>query len=653
MDTRSARSIEQPSNPYERVGRLASLGIEEPWQAALYLPNSYIDCSRALESPSAFPTNEKFPVVLTLIRPATPVYRNGPPRLNLAVRDENGKTWQACIFGDTKTWMEKLRVGDAQLFTVSTKIWRDQLQLTIHDVHPNQWVGRIIPVYPANKNIIEPDTLRGVIQRWLPNAIPIASQNVINQLEQLAPMATILDRIGATGWSVDQLITQAHYPSEGRYVTPTRMALMRLAALGSLCMAGRKSTKDKRTPNPIRLGHVERLIVSMPFMLTDDQTAAIRGLAADIASPLEPAKAVCSGDVGTGKSCAIGVIAAAAAAEGRTSYLLFPTSLLAEQHYKDFKAWFPDTPMTLITGETGGDEDLDAPILMGTSALLHRKLGKPDILMIDEQHKWSRAQREQYLGRSTHLIELSATCIPRTQALMRFGHVSLYQMRKTHRPKRIHTRIWEGREEARELTEEISKVVREGQPVFIIYPQRKRTESTDSRHNVNEAEARWHQLFPGLVRSLTSENSLEEMTSALNDIVSGKARVLISTTVVEVGVNVPNLRHLVVVNPERHGLTGLHQLRGRVARQGGEGWFHLLSPAGLPDQSRDRLQVLVRTSDGFEVAEEDLRLRGAGDLRGNSSRQSGSDGNFLLGMKIDLEIYDQMADLYGELQAAA
>lgn len=643
-------SIQQPTNAYERVGRLASLGIEEPWQTALYFPSSYVDCTYSDTPAWDLPHGEKHNIHLTMIRPATPVYGRGAPRLKLAVEDADGQTYQATIFGETKAWQDKLHVGKQLLFVVSTKPYQDRLFLTIHDVLPNEWAGKIIPVYPAQKKVIEPDVLRGMILRWLPNSIPIAAQHVTKLLEELAPVQHLLARIGATGWSLDQLLLQCHCPSEERYIQPARMALMRLAALSSLHQAGASAKGVERQANPIRLGHIERCMLSMPFMLTGDQSSAIRQIASEIASPVAPCRHIVAGDVGVGKSCVISVIAAATAAEpGRRVMMLFPTTLLASQHFDDFAKWFPGVRATLVTGETGGSEDLDAQVLIGTSALLHRKVAAPDVLMIDEQHKWSRAQREQYLSPSTHLIELSATCIPRTVALMRFGHVSLSQMRQTHRKKTIHTEIWEGSSRARDLTSEITTAVSEGHPVFIIYPQREKSDAGDPRHNVQEAWKRWEQLFPGKVRSLTSDNDANEMTSALEAITSGEASILICTTVVEVGVNVGNLRHIVVVNPERHGLTALHQLRGRVARQGGEGWFHMLSPQGLPAKSRARLDVLVNTTDGFIVAEEDLRLRGAGDLRANSTRQSGSDGNFLFGQKIDLEIYDQMAGIHADL----
>lgn len=645
-------SIQQPTNAYERVGRLASLGIEHAWQAALYFPASYIDASEPDTPVSALPRGEKFNIHLTMLRPATPVYRQGPPRLQLAVQDASGRTFKGTIFGETKVWQDRLYVGQRQLFVVSVKEFSGQLYVTIHDVLPSDWAGKIIPVYPGNKNIIEPDALRKMVLRWLPNAIPIAAQHITELLESIAPMETLLDLIGASGWSLDQLILQCHCPSDVRYIEPAKLALMRLAALSSLHQAGASAKGVDRQPNPIRLGHLERCMLAMPFVLTQDQATAIRSIAKEIASPAAPCRHVVAGDVGVGKSCVLNVLAAAVAAEpARRVMMLFPTTLLATQHFDDFAKWFPGVRATLVTSETGGDEDLTTQVLIGTSALLHRDITPPDVLMIDEQHKWSRAQREQYLAPNTHLIELSATCIPRTVALMRFGHVSLSQMRQTHRPKTIHTEIWEGASRARDLTQEITARVRQGNPVFIIYPQREKSDAGDPRHNVEEARKRWEQLFPGRVRSLTSDNDVDEMTAALKAITSGEASILICTTVVEVGVNVENLRHIVVVNPERHGLTALHQLRGRVARQGGEGWFHMLSPHGLPVKSRARLDVLVNTTDGFVVAEEDLRLRGAGDLRANSSRQSGSDGNFLFGQKIDLEIYDQMASVYADLKA--
>lgn len=655
--TKTAAAAAAPleeSQAYARVGRLAAYGLEHPWQVALYLPQSYLDVRDPDMSVLSLDKKEKRPIRLRLVSAPSFGARSGPPRLQFTVRDGHDATYRASIFGDTQIWKDKLLQDTPQLFLATASEFNGALWVTIHQLLPDKYAGRIIPIYPRNKNPNGPDPeeLRAMVARHLPGAIPTAAQHIVTQLEAIAPMPRLLDALNARGWSLDQLIQQSHYPHDPVYIEPVRATLQRLAALGSLAAA--KSSKAKTTPNPLRLQSMDRRMAAMPFTLTSDQTNAMRDIAREVASVKATAQHIVAGDVGVGKTAVAGVVAACVADIGGTCMLLFPSTIVADQAIAAMRGWYPDLAMTLVTGDTGGAEDLSAPILMGTSALLHRKLDrKVDVLIVDEQHRWSRDQREHHRAPSTHLVELSATCIPRTQALARYGHVSLSEMRATHQPKFIETRLWVGQEATASLFLEIRHVIRQGSPVFVIYPKREKNADAPDRHNIEDAAERWEAMFPGKVITLTGEDAQDQKTAAIQAIRSGDKRILLCTTVVEVGVDVSNLRHIVIVNPQNYGLVQLHQLRGRVARAGGEGWCHLLAPDVLPVTSRDRLQALLDTTDGFKIAEADLRLRGAGDLNANSQRQHGADGNFLHGTKIDLDVYDQVLPLLDELLAGS
>lgn len=635
---------------FKRMGKLASFGIEHPWQAALFLPESFLDCTSVDVSALTLDKRQKRPIRFTI--QSRPVFegRGGPPRIGFTVEDANQATFRACIFGDSRDWLERLEQGGTYLMLATGHEFNGSFRVTVHELLPDKYAGRLIPKYPVPKARIDPEIFRSLIAKHLPSAIPVAAQHIESQLEEIAPLPQLIEMLNAPGWTIELLLQQAHYPHDASYIEPVRATLMRLAALGSLEKAA--AAKSSTAANPIRLPTLERRMLAMPFALTDDQANAIRDIARDMASPVQTAHRVIAGDVGVGKTAVIGVIAAATADAGKKTIVLFPSTLVARQAHATFCSWAPDLKITLVTGETGGNEDLDAPILVGTSALLHRDLGHVDLLMCDEQHRFGVSERHQHRSPATHFVELSATCIPRTQALVRFGHVQLSEMRQTHKPKFIETSLHIGPQGTRELMNELRYVVRGGSPVFIVYPKREQGDDEGDRLNIEAATARWEAMFPGRVVTLTGDDDEAAKESAIDAIRKGEKQILLSTTVIEVGVDVSSLRHIVIIDPHKYGLVQLHQLRGRVARAGGEGWCYLLAPNGLPAKSKQRMDVFVSTTDGFKIAEADLLQRGSGDLSSKSTRQHGADGNFLHGTKIDIEIYDQVFPLLQELRAA-
>jgi len=635
---------------FRRVGRLASFGLEHPFQAALFLPASYLDCRDTEVSALLLDKKQRSPISLTIQSPVSFQGRSGPPRLGFTVVDGNGASFKASIFGDTVVWREKIFQGQTYLFMATGHEFAGSHRVTVHELLPDKYRGRIIPQYPAPRAAIEPEELRALVAKFLPQAIPTAAMHIESQLESIAPLTTLIEELNAVGWTMEQLLQQAHYPQDSIYIEPVRITLQRLAALGSLALA--RDGVAETTPNPIRMPTLERRKVQMPFVLTEDQVNAIDDIATHLGSPIRPARHMISGGCGVGKTAVSGVVAASLADAGKRTMVLFPSTLVARQAHAEFKRWSPDLAITLVTGDTAGNEDLTAPILMGTSALLHRDAGHVDVLMIDEQHRWSREQREQYRSANTHLIELSATCIPRSQALVRFGHMTVSEMRASHKMKFIHTEMFVGPAETRKLFDEIRPVIKDGCPIFVIYPKRAKSEDENDRLNIEAAAQRWEEMFPGKVATLTGDDDEQSKEDRIQEIRNGTKSILLCTTVVEVGVDVSNLRHIIIVSPQNYGLVQLHQLRGRVARAGGDGWCYLLAPSGLPLQSRDRLQIFLETSDGFKIAEADLAQRGAGDLSVTSQRQHGADGNFLHGMKIDLAVFDQVAPILAQLSPA-
>ena len=180
----------------------------------------------------------------------------------------------------------------------------------------------------------------------------------------------------------------------------------------------------------------------------------------------------------------------------------------------------------------------------------------------------------------------------------------------------------------------------QGKQVLVVYPKRQDEDEQAARHSVDGAFRLWDKIFPGQVRLAHGGQTDEEKGAALRDLRENRAQILVATTVVEVGIDLPNLYHVVVVHPERHGLSGLHQIRGRAARKGGVGYCDLYLPEPVSADSMERLKVLTLTENGFEVAEHDMRLRGIGDLAKESEKQSGADETFLFGRPVRVEVLD-------------
>jgi len=302
------------------------------------------------------------------------------------------------------------------------------------------------------------------------------------------------------------------------------------------------------------------------------------------------------------------------------------------------RAWWPDLPVARVTG-TGVDGPVRAgAVLVGTTALLHRSdLPALDLVVVDEQQRFSRGQREALAEARTHLLEVTATCIPRTQALVTYGVVAVDRLTTCHVRRELRTRIWT-REERAALMEAVRRTVAEGGQVLALYPRRDQG-ATEERAAVAAVAALWERQFPGRVQVVHGGQSEEANAAALEALRRREADVLVATTVVEVGVDLPGLRRVVVVHAERFGLAQLHQIRGRVARTGGVGWCDLYLPEPVGVATLERLEVLVRETDGYRIAEADLRQRGAGELVGEA--QSGMDRTVLLGRPLSLEALER------------
>ena len=563
------------------------------------------------------------------------------------------------IFWNQPWIANRLRPGVRVALSGKVSEFRGRLQMDSPEIDPIDEEAfqkrRLVPVYSSTEGLSQ-------------LVIREAARRVVDQyagaLEETLP-GEMRRRLGLPG--VEEALTQIHFPDsqETADVTRRRFAFEELLHIEVGVVRRRIEWQSAggaprlALPADIRDGYIS----SLPFELTGAQQAAVREVLADI-SDETPMTRLLEGDVGSGKTVVAGAALLAAVASGHQGAIMAPTEILAEQHFRTFMSvfdartdvkredgpWFEQrTPgyvalqpeymarplrIALLTGSlkqaekaatqeaiAGGEVD----IVVGTHALLQEGVSFPrlGVAVIDEQHRFGVEQRGalREKGGSPHVLVMTATPIPRTLALTVYGDLDITVLNEMPpgRPKVKTYRVLPYRRE--EAFDFARKKVTEGRQTYIICPLVEESEAIDARAAVQEYERLSRDVFPdlrlGLLHGRMSSKEKDGVMRAFRD---HELDILVSTSVVEVGVDVPNATVILIEGADRFGLSQLHQFRGRVRRSEEQGYCFLLSDNPSPD-SEDRLIAMVTTDDGFKLAERDLELRGPGEYFG--TRQSG------------------------------
>ena len=385
-------------------------------------------------------------------------------------------------------------------------------------------------------------------------------------------------------------------------------------------------------------GYLQELLTSLPFSLTAAQQRCVREIRADMERPSQMNRLL-QGDVGSGKTLVALCAMLLAVESGKTAAMIAPTQILAEQHYHNFRRLLAemDVKISLRTADRADDSDIivepgfaDASprIIIGTHALLYKK-NRPinlGLAVIDEQHKFGVAQREKFINCGEHpdVLVMTATPIPRTLTLTLYGDLDVS----------VIDELPSGRGEiitALRTPAQMKKIIAfmrteldAGRQIYIVSPLIEESESRAQAAAVNEFE-KWRGIFPDVgVGLLHGRMSAEEKDEVMAEFRSANTKILVATTVVEVGVDVPNATIMLINDADAFGLSQLHQLRGRIGRGQYKSYCILLSTAKAGEPGREKLEVLCRSLNGFEIAEEDFRLRGPGDVLGTAQSGLGS-----------------------------
>ena len=482
--------------------------------------------------------------------------------------------------------------------------------------------GRIVPIY-----------------RMIPG-VPARNYRALvwKTLNQLAPQLPAPGYDVAPAYPYWQAMHDIHFPEE---MEIQRKARLRFALAECFEQQFRVAWRRRRVQGVAGqvtatcLDYVDELLNNLPFRLTNAQLRCIEEIRQDMASSRQMNRLL-QGDVGSGKTLVALCAMLMAVGSGKIAAMIAPTQILAEQHYRNFCKLLQhtDVKVSLRTADRVDDTGLvlesgrndDTPrIIVGTHALLYKK-HRPHNLglaVIDEQHKFGVEQREQFIasGVNPDVLVMTATPIPRTLTLTLYGDLDVSVIDELPANRGEIVTALRNPSNMKRIISFMGREMDEGRQIYIVAPL---VEDSDTRKQASAASElnHWKELFPerqiGLLHGRMSATDKDEVMRAFNN---RQLDILVATTVVEVGVDVPNANIMIINDADVFGLSQLHQLRGRIGRGEHKSYCILLSKAKPGEPGREKLEVLCRTLNGFEIAEEDFRLRGPGDVMGTA--QSG------------------------------
>ena len=490
------------------------------------------------------------------------------------------------------------------------------------DANSNLNIARIVPIYTICEDL-SIKTLRKAIF----NAIELY-KNIVPDF--------IRERLGIM--NKKDAVKQIHFPETMNDLEHARFSLIfeELFLIQLKLIRLRENTAKTTSAYNLQVhkdGLVQKFIAGLPFELTSGQKQAVNEILQDMNSDA-PMQRLLQGDVGSGKTVVATIMLLAAVENGYQGALMAPTEILAQQHYNNLVQWL--TPLGLSVGLFLGshgkkvrqkfETDLkngQMNIAVGTHALIQENVDFNNLgaIVVDEQHRFGVKQRNILKRKSQNpqMLTMTATPIPRTLALTVHGDLDLTVINELPKGRKPIKTILTGSH--RQVWDLIKQEVESGRQAYIVYPLIDESETLSAKAATIEAEKLQQEIFPqfkiGLLHGKLKNDEKEEV---MKDFKDGKYDILVSTTVVEVGVDVPNATVMVIENAERFGLSQLHQLRGRVGRSSLQSYCVLIT-SSRSQETRERLGIMTETNDGFVIAEKDLQLRGPGEFLG--TRQSG------------------------------
>jgi ATP-dependent DNA helicase RecG len=620
--------------------RLERLGIQTVRDLIYHFPHRYDDYSQ-LKPINRLEYGDETTVIGTIWETSTRKTRSGSAIVTSIIADASG-TIEAVWFNQPYL-TRQLRAGRRIVLSGKVDEYLGRLRLQSPEWEPLEkeliHTGRLVPVYPLT---------RGITSRWMRRLMKRVLEHWAPQLVDYLP-EPILEREHLM--DLPAAIKQIHFPDSHRERDEARRRLsfdeFFFIQLG---MLHHRLTWQSQESAPLATDQdlLSKFLESLPFELTEAQKRSLDMILEDLSQRV-PMSRLLQGDVGSGKTVVAAAAMLMAVAAGKQAALMAPTEILAEQHYRTITELLENADslglgrpvaVELLTGSLGRVDRRrvytalasgEADIVVGTHALIQRHVTFDDLalVVVDEQHRFGVLQRGalRSKGSAPHMLVMSATPIPRSLALTVYGDLEISVIDELPPGREpIETRWLLPRERERAYTFLRSQVGK-GRQAFILYPLIEESDKIEARAAVDEYERLQKEVFPDLTLGLLhGRMKAKEKDSVMQRFHGGEIDILISTSVVEVGIDVPNATVMLIEGADRFGLAQLHQFRGRVGRGAHRSYCLLLSDSASPDDPRtratwERLKAIEETQDGFVLAEKDLEIRGPGDFFG--VRQSG------------------------------
>ena len=552
----------------------------------------------------------------------------------------DGYGWVDCVWFNSQQYILKtVKLHTDYIVFGRPSLFNDRINLTHPDIDPSDSLMlskmSMQPYYQTTERMKKAGLTSRTLEKFTSTLL---RQIQTGTIPETLPRH-ILERLCMV--SLDEAVRAAHYPSTANELTQAnyrlkfeelfyvQLSILRYARLRQGAIRGHVFNRVGNHFNGFYTNN-------LPFQLTGAQKRVIREMHSDMKSGRQMNRLV-QGDVGSGKTMVALMTMLIALDNGFQACIMAPTEILAEQHFATFQKMLGTMPVRveLLTGMIKGKrrktvmdglQTGEVQILVGTHAVIEdnvqfRNLG---LVVIDEQHRFGVAQRAKLWEKNLtppHVLVMTATPIPRTLAMTLYGDldVSIIDELPPGRKPIQTMHMYDNNPD--KLYRGINQQIQEGRQVYMVYPLVKESEKLDLK-NVEEAYVHLQKIFPQYRISMVhGQMKPVDKDAEMQRFVSGETQILVATTVIEVGVNVPNASVMVIQNAERFGLSQLHQLRGRVGRGASQSYCILVTKYDLSKDTRRRIDIMTETNDGFEIAEADLRFRGPGDLEG--TQQSG------------------------------